>query len=517
MKRAIFVSLSLLFLGSIAGCGSAYNAGGGGGGNPTPNALSGQYAILLSGVDNTGLPLGIAGTISADGLGHISGGEIDVNDNGVPSTSSSVAGYYSFDTNGQSTLGTITLTNAVGTVAHPLSFGFSLNSAGSFGEIMDVDINNFFATGTMEKRVTTAFSLASMAGDYVVAINGRPEASPIFELGRFTLSAGGAGSSLAFDRSEAGTTIGAAHATTSSVLISGAGLDTNGRGTLTLGITDAFAVTSQTFAFYVVDTNRIVAVETDALASMTADFSRQQDSTAFTAATADTSGSVFAMAGVDTALQSDIATIGQLVITGTAPSVGNIKWDSTDNGAAVTSSAAGQAVTFDPTTGRGTLTVTTGTTNGLANTAVFYLTSSGQGFILDATLGTTNRALAGTLTPQATGPFSAATDLSGMGIVRGRGASANDPFSLVGLFTPSSTAGQYQIVYDDRLVNNNAIATFNDGSNMGITPAAAIDATGRGTFTNPDTNAFYVIGPNQFVFIDISALSNPDLFFVDQR
>jgi hypothetical protein len=510
MKRAMFVSLSLVVLGWIGGCG-AYNAGGGG--NPAPNAFKGQYAILLAGVDSTGFPLGIAGSITADGVSKITGGEVDVNDNGIIGSSNAVTGTYSFDTAGQSTIGNITLTNTVNNVSHPLVFAFSLQGSGAFGEIMDVDTNLFFATGTMQKQDSSAFSLSSLAGNYIVTINGRPEVNPVSTLGRFTLNSAGASSSALFDRSEAGSTTGSATSTSASVALGGGGPDTtNGRGTLTLAITDSFGATSQTYAYYAVNATRIVAVETDALGSMTADFFGLGSSVPSTVAT---TGSVFGMAGVDTSTASDIAAVGQMVITGTGSNTGTVNWDASDNGAAVTASAAGQAVTYDSNTGRGTLTVTNGTTKDLSNNVVFYLTAPGKGFILDATPGTTNRAMAGILTPQAAGPFSAATDLSGMGIVRGRGASANDPFSLVGLFTPSTTAGPYELIYDDRFVNNNAIQTPIEGSITGITLAPAIDTTGRGTFTNPDTNAFYVIGPNQFVFIDITQGSFPDLFIVD--
>ena len=170
MRRVLLVSLSLASFVWITGCGSIYGSGSGGGGN-TPNALSGQYAILLAGFDSTGNPMGIAGSIKADGLGHITGGEVDVNDNGVISSNSALAGSYAFDATGQSTLGTITLTNTVGTVAHPLAFGFSLQTSGAFGQIMSLDTNNFIAAGTMQLQSSSVFTLANL-GDLLLLDGG---------------------------------------------------------------------------------------------------------------------------------------------------------------------------------------------------------------------------------------------------------------------------------------------------------------------------------------------------------
>ena len=43
---------------------------------------------MIAGFDSNGNPVGIAGSLKADGLGHITAGEVDVNDNGVISSSS---------------------------------------------------------------------------------------------------------------------------------------------------------------------------------------------------------------------------------------------------------------------------------------------------------------------------------------------------------------------------------------------------------------------------------------------
>jgi hypothetical protein len=497
------------------------------GGGTTLGTLNGQYAFSLAGFDSAGNPVSMAGSIQADGLGHITTGEVDVNDGGMISSIDSLAGTYAFDSNiapagnytfngnWQGTLGTIALTYTVGTVSHPLAFAFSLQGGGSFGQIMSLDINNFIASGTMELQGSSAFSLSSLAGDYVVALTGSSANNPTSALGRLTLASGGASSNLAFDRSVAG--VGSAGPTTgasASVVFAPTGPDGNGRGTFTLTLNDAVATTSQSFAYYAVNAKRIVAVETDGNGTMTAEFSRQ--STPFTAATLATAGSVFAMAGLDPAAAgNEIAAVGQLQITGVGTNTGTVRWDSNDAGIIVgPASFANQAVPgFDPATGRGTVSIASGAANGLADSLVFYLSAPGTGFLLDSTAGVFNRAMAGTLGAQAGAPYSTLTDLGGLGIVRTRGSSANNARSLVGLLGLTTSPATYALAFDQRSPKSGVVQTQLDQSAVNIMVQGPDEVTGRGTLSIPSgskaaTEAFYVVGPNQLVYIDVSPVSS---------
>jgi hypothetical protein len=526
MRRALFAPLLLLTLGWIPGCGGS-SSGGGGGGGTTANAFDGQYAFVLAGFDSNGSPLGIAGSLKADGLGHITAGDVDVNDSGpgTISSSTSVTGTYAFDSSGDSTLGTITLTNTVSGVAHPLAFGFSLQASGGFGQIMSLDTNNFIAAGTMQLQSTSAFSLSGLAGDYIVSLNGRNSSNPTSALGRFTLASSGLSTNVAFDRSIAGVgTAGPTTGASATVMFGAGGPDSNGRGTFSLTLNDNLANGTQNFAYYVISSKRIVAVQTDATGTMTADFSGQ--STPFTASTVVTTGGVFGIAGLDTAASNEITAVGQLQVTGAGATGGTLHWDANDAAAIFgPTTLANQALTFDPTTGRGTVTVTSGALNGLGDNLVFYLTAPGTGFLMDATAGATNRAMAGPLTSQATGPYSASTDLSGLGIVRSRGSSVNDALSLVGLFGLSSgSTTSYSLLFDQRFPSN-GITTNLDALVPGISVLTLDSNVGRGTMSLPNngansTEVFYIIGPNQFVFTDISPVSSgvngaSSLFFVN--
>jgi hypothetical protein len=512
---------------------------GGNGGGATPGALNGQYAFSLSGFDPTSNPVSIAGSINADGLGHITAGEVDINDNGVISSNSSLSGTYAFDSiislsgtsvlgsNGQGTLGTIALTYTVGTVSHPLAFGFSLQASGGFGQIMSLDTNDFIASGTMQQQSSSVFTLSSLAGDYIVALNGRTATNPTSALGRLTLASGGATTNVTFDRSIAGVgTAGPTTGTSATVTFDSAGPDANGRGTFTLTLNDSLANTTQNFAYYAISAKRIIAVETDGNGTMTTDFSGQ--STPFTAATVATAGSVFAMTGVDTAATSnEITAVGQLQITGVGANTGTLRWDSNDAGIIVgPASFASQAVpVFDTATGRGTVTIASGASNGLADSLVFYLTAPGTGFIMDTTTEMFNRAMVGTLMAQAGAPYLVSSDLEGLGIVRTRGSSVNDALSLVGLFGLSTTPTKYAMIFDQRFSKNGTVQTQMDQSAAGIAVQALDEITGRGTLSLPSggktaTEVFYVVGSNQFVFIDISPISSglngpSNLYFVD--
>jgi hypothetical protein len=510
-----------------------------GGGATTPNALIGQYAFSLTGFDSAGNPMSIAGSVKADGLGHITAGEADVNDNGTISSDNSLAGTYAFDSNvppagtymfnmnGQGTLGTIALTYMVGTVSHPLAFSFSLQSSGTFGEIMSEDINNFVASGTIEQQSSSVFTSSSLVGDYIAGFHGMSAGNSTSVVGRLTLASGGASSNVAMDRSIAGQgTAGPTTGASATVTFGSAGPDGNGRGTFTLTLNDALANTTQSFAYYAVSAKKMVAVEVDGNGTMIADFSEQ--STPFTAGTVVTAGSVFGMAGVDPAASgNEIAAVGQLQITGVGATSGAVRWDSNDAGIVVgPASFASQAVpSFDATTGRGTVSIVSGAVNGLADSLVFYVTGPGTGLVMDTTAGTNNRAMAGTLTAQAGGPYTASTDLGGLGIVRGRGTTINNALSLVGLFGLTTSQTTYALAYDQRFLKTGIVQTQSDQSISSITVGSLDQVIGRGTLSLANgsktaTEAFYVVGPNQFVFIDVSPVSSglngpSSLFYVD--
>jgi hypothetical protein len=521
MRRTIYASLSLLLtLGWITGCGGSGSIGSTGG--TQPNALDGQYAFMIAGFDPSNNHVGIAGSFKANGLGQITAGEVDVNDNGVISSSSTVAGSYSFDSTGDGSTGTIQMTNTIEGVSNALGFAFSLQTSGDFGQIMSLDANNFVAAGTMQLQSSAVFTLSGMAGNYVGTFNGPTPFGPTSALGRFMLASSGTTTIVEFDRSVAGTSTGSSGPTTTNATFpSGfSAPDSNGRGTFQLSLDDAFGSTTQNFIYYAITASRFVAVEKDSTAGevMTADFSGQATIPANAAG-----AGIFGISGVDTSASNEISAVGQLQILSATPTLGTLNWDAND-AASIHSGivSTGQTVAYDSTTGRGTVTVNSGTSEGLANTLVFYLSAPGAGFVLDGTAGTSNKAMAGPMLAQATGTFSSATDLPGVGIVRTRGNDVNNQISLVGLFG-AATQGGYELLYDARFVTSGVLSTNGPDIAVGASLVGIDPTVGRGTFSftfssGPSTYAFYVIGPNQFYMIDLNPTDGASsVFFVSPQ
>ena len=469
--------------------------------SPTPAVLKGQYAFLLAGFDAAGSPLSIAGSITADGLGHITGASVEVNDNlAISSNSAPLAGSYTLDSNAR---GFITLTGVVGSVTQPLGFAFSLKGDGTAADIISFDANNFITAGTLLQQDPTAFSLASLAaGSGAFAFEFDSDApSRSNTVGRFVLSANGASTSGIADVSVAGTGP-TATAAALVVTLAPAGPDQNGRGTLSMS--EGGAATN--YVYYVVNAGKILAVQSDSNPpNMPRTGVAEKQSLPFTAATVNTTGSVFALAGFDTTAAADISGIGRLVVTGS--NSGNLLWDTDDAGAIFSQRAAtGQAVTFDPNTGRGTIAVASGAANGLFDQAVFYLTGSGTGFALDATGGTTNRALAGRLEAQtASGAFLGGM-LSGTVIFRSVGRlnlnGLNEQEAADGLESKTAILGNLAVNSIGDFTGQFVQPTSNLASSS--TEAFVIDAnTGRGTLAfGSNTNVIYIIGPKQYVLID---------------
>ena len=514
MRRVLFASLSLLALAWMSGCSNASSGSAVANTTPSPSGLSGQFGFVLSGFDPVN-PIVIAGSFTANGSGQITAGDVDVNDNGVHSTASAaITGSYAFDslpagTIGLGALGTMVFTNAVGTVAQPLKFAFALNSTGTFGTIIDISANSFVVAGTMQKQ--SALTLASLAGGYVVTFNGKSQSSPASAIGRLTLGSTGTVTAASFDRSISG--VGTAGPNTTATIGAFSAPDGNGRGTFTINLADALQTTpTQTFAYYGISASRFIAAETDANGTMIVDAESQGTILASPA----TTGSVFGMAGFDTATTSEISAVGQVVIPGSL-TLGTIADDSNDNGAINTNAAlAVPTVTYNAATGRGTATVTNGLSSGFPNSLVFYLTGTtgGISFIMDSTTGASNRAMSGPFTVQTgVGVFSTATDLAGNGgIVRGKGLALNDADAFIAQFELTSTAGEYALVADQRVPTSSGSTTVSTSTDGAIAPIAVgglSASTGRGTLLNgAETLAFYVIAPNQFVFIDISAVGS---------
>ena len=457
----------------------------------TLGSLSGQYAFLLTGFDAGGSQMAVAGTIAADGNGHITGGAIDLNDSQALSSSGAVTGTYTSDSNHR---GVISFTNSLGTVAHLLAFAFSLKTNGTTAEMIGFDANNFVITGTMQKQDPTAFSLSTLAGTFVYE-NDSHGPTQSSNIGRFVLAASGSATGID-DASLAGSTpLLPSNPFTATYATPGA----NGSSAWTVnenGITTNFVA-------FVISASKFIAVEMDTVGTIGATVATRQN--AITAATlTNSTGSVFSLTGLDAPAGHTISAIGTLQVASSI--TGNFGWDTNDAGKPLTlQSVAATPLTFDPTTGRGTITISGGHTSGLFDSAVFYLSDVGTGFILDTGAGTNNSALAGPLQPQTGvgnfGNSSLSANMIGVGTT---GDVASDALAEDILFAVSTTTTPPSLFGLEDVLAGGA-----GSSNLAFSGLAfsGINATtGRGVIaTTTSSFVFYLIAPNQFVFITVAS------------
>jgi hypothetical protein len=503
MPRLVFLALGIA-LTLVSGCGS-------GGGNlltgpPLVNVFNGQYAFVLSGFDPAGShPMAIVGSVTADGLGHITNEIVDVNDNQVVSFSNSaVPGSYTLDSNYR---GIIALSGTFGSVTHPLAFAFTLNAGGISGDLIGFDANNFVLSGTIQKQDATAFLISKLAGDFAFGIDSRvPFQSST--VGRFTLGQTGISTNVQIYSSSAGVySTGLQTGGPVSVTFAAEGPNGSGRGFLNL--TNASNQTT-TFVYYVVGADAIFIMEIDPIGAVQSIYAGTaiKQNTPFPSLTVNSPRSVFALSGYDSTSPNEISAIGLLQFTGCCSAT--LTWDTDYVGTIynqVTQSF--QAVAFDPSFGCGSFVVPGGSSEGLFDSAVFCLTDPGKGFLLDSSPRATNRALAGQLMLQiGSGSFGPAT-YSGKKLLREAGLTLSENGAADGLVSDSVSNNILTGTSVGDFKNLLGFSVLNQASSL-IPENIAIDAnTGRGTLTFPsqdntytNTNVFYLVGPHQYVLID---------------
>jgi hypothetical protein len=369
--------------------------------------LSGPYAFEMSGFDAGGDPLTLAGSITADGMGGIIAGEIDVNDNfAVTKTTTPVTGTYTLTS---ALRGVITLNQPLSAFSNTPTFAFTIDSATNTGNIMGLDSQEQAVSGVLDSQ-SASVMMATPSGNFI--FRGASDAldTRFGEVGRFTIGAGGAINNGLIDSADIDS--GNDSVDTSldgSFLIS----DASGRGAASL---DAGS-NSSSYAYYAVSPTKLFLIEINSNSStQVVAVARGQNLSSLTASSVNGTG-VFGLIGGDDegtpGQQFASVAIGQLVISG--GNTASISCDINDDGDAGQCTSDGDngvapipgTVAFDPTTGRGTITLTNGFNDGFLNSMVFYLESTGTGVLLDTTgnadpgsPGSFPEALVGDLTPQ---------------------------------------------------------------------------------------------------------------------
>ena len=230
--RAVLCLVAVSFVGSILGaCGGSSSTQQKANSGPTGLAqLSGTFAFSANGTDPADGDYFVAGSITADGKGGVTGIE-DLNlgsgvDSNVPFT-----GTYQIDSSNNVL---VTLSDGTGT---PTIVTFPVPSASSSVKVT----YNGTATGTLQTQASTAFS---NSGSFNFTLNGEGQAT-VMASGSFTLGAGGAiakGSEQYQD--------GTFSRNTSSLTGVVGPAFSQGRGTAVIG--------SNLFSYYVVSANQII-------------------------------------------------------------------------------------------------------------------------------------------------------------------------------------------------------------------------------------------------------------------
>src|SRR5277367_387987 len=210
LSHRIILPLAIVSLALLVACGNS--------GTPNPNKngytnsdLTGTYVISFSGSDvnlntQTESFFAIAGTITTDGGGHITGGTVDINDAnlggaGVFPAQTLTASTYSINSDGR---GTGSLVTPEGT----FGIDFVLTSD-SHGLIMRFD-NGGSGSGTLDLQGSaTQGSLTSLAFTMQgTEFNSDLVFNPVGTVGAFTLNGSGAMTSGLEDFNDTGSSAG---------------------------------------------------------------------------------------------------------------------------------------------------------------------------------------------------------------------------------------------------------------------------------------------------------------------
>jgi hypothetical protein len=484
IKRWVLLTAIVLASLTVA-CGGGRTVVGG---PPPPTGnfsnanLKGQYAFLMSGTEIcSGLSSFFtrAGSFTADGSGHITGGLEDVNVCTGVFTLQFTNSTYSITADGR---GTLSLTNTTGTT----NYSITLSSA-TGGVIAQTDVN-LTASGSFQRQNVAAFSDLAITGGYVFDFNGiSATANPESFIGRFDAEGGGhiASTSGLFDSNEAGTLSG------QQFFPAGAfyKLDANGDGT-NFGRGTA-NIAGHNFDFYIVDATRLKLLGADPAEAFSGEAFAQQN-ISFTAASLN-SGFAFLIGG--SGMNGPVATAGRFNADG-AGNLTSIFLDENNSGTITqlpSGTVTGSYSVDANQLGGGTLTWTDSKVPG-SFSFIFYLISPTQAVFQETDNNITSD---GTLLAQTAGPVSPAT-LAGEFAFVWSGVSSGGEEDFVGQLKLTSASGN----------NATGIMDFNQFSVASPNQLFNLQFNGPLTITPPGT------GPNTLVATTTTSSLTPFTFTV---
>ncbi len=479
--------------------------------------LNGSYAFEFSGYGANGF-VAFAGTFTANGMGGITGGEMDYNSQeGQPLNFANLLGSYTAGTDGR---GTLTFTNTTLPIA-PI-FAFSVNSSGN-GRFIEFDSSTTRGSGRIEPQTVTSCVVnntgtTTYTGDFAFGGSGFAStfatngAGPLAFAGRFTAIppvVAATPGSLAQGEMDTNTP---GFVTIDDSSVSGS-YNSGADGThCTLALTSG-SLDNPTYSVYPISSNDAFMIETDTVNNitpyLTAGEMIQQIGQPFVTSGVLTGTMVGGLSGQ---LISGGTFLPEVQVVQTSATSGTASFQvlQTDNQAGTVFATNGTAVT-DAYTSDNLGRVQGSIEFNSSFEPVFYLINTNQAFCVSIVQ---NAPTFGYFAPQSAGPFTAET-IKSTSLIDGTSAPAVgadrdlsgflsfDGISVVGGTQDQSTASE-----------NSTVAET--GSYV-LTATGGTDGSGTMTLSTPTgfTGYFFIVSPTKVVMITTTpADTNPVLIII---
>ena len=459
--------------------------------------LKGDYAFTFNGMTTGGsggsTPFAAVGRFTSDGAGNLTNGVLDTNGVGVPEKliDQAFTGTYSI---GADNRGVMNLNIPGG---GKLAFVMMADGTAKFVEIDASGGNGTVGSGSMEKADTTAYSTSKIVGDYAFGVAGFDLSNNRTAIaGRMTANGAGTFTSGAADANQSGT-FTTLNVFASSYIVT----DTSsGRGMLNLPPLAGGIPQNLNFVFYVANSGKIFAMESDAPSPATpllnGTFLQQQTPLGGFSNASLNGGMVMYLTGrVGSGCGNNSGAAPSVLaglLTGNTTGALTLTYDQNCGGAATSVTALAGTSTVD-SNGR------TGIHLG-GSYLVAYLVSSNQAFFVvpdssvlfgfgdpQTATAVSNSSLSGVYTGLATVPMTL-----GVTIFSGE-------FTANGASPAGSISGSEDIG-----------APSGASSGVGVSSTYSISSTptnGRGTFTGSvggSSAIVYVVSPTKFVVVPTS-------------
>ena len=367
--------------------------------------LSGQYALSLTGFDAGG-PVGLLGSITADGAGNITAGIEDLSNSGGVKTNVPVVTAGSSYSIGADRRGCLTLATAQGTRVFHIAVGIMSGAVATSARVIEFDATGTNIAGTLQIQKSSAFSNAAVKGPFAFIAN-----APL------PAAAGGGFFAAVGALNLAGTTVtGVADMNFNGVMDPGnaqypaspmslsAGsyhIAATGRGTMSFTVSISGTPTTINLVLYVLNATQFIMMSSDpqtATNSLFNTFAGQQTGIPYSNASLSTSSILFASG--QTAPGATASAVESGVFT--PDGAGNFTYTGDKNsGGTVSGLSESGTYTVTPATGRVLLT----DSGSPSPDRVMYVVLSNWAY----SLSTDGAVMLGDLEPQSGGPFSNAT------------------------------------------------------------------------------------------------------------